>query len=89
LTTAGTLSVVVTAKPSFTGSTILSGNGFAFAGSGGVANANFYLLGTTNLGMPVSNWTRLLTNQFDGSGNFNFTNPAGTNTQSFYLLQIP
>ena len=48
-----------------------------------------YLLTSTNLAAPVTNWTRLLTNQFDGNGNFNFTNPAGTNMQKFYLLQIP
>ena len=63
-------------------------NGFRFTGTGGVANASFYLLGTTNLSLPIANWPRLLTNQFDGSGNFNFTNalnPAWP--QGFYLLQ--
>lgn len=29
-----------------------------------------------------------VTNQFDNNGNFNFTNAAGTNAQSFYLLQL-
>jgi len=88
LNTAGTLSVVVVAKP-FIGSTAISGNGFAFVGTGGVANANFYLLGTTNLAIPLTNWQRLLTNQFDNNGNFNFTNDLGTNTpQTFYLLQL-
>jgi len=89
LNTSGTLSVVVIAKP-YIGSMAISGNGFGFAGTGGVASANFYLLGTTNLAMPVFNWTRLLTNQFDAIGNFNFTNPINTNSpQSFYLLQLP
>jgi hypothetical protein len=62
-----------------------------FNGSGGVGSANFYLLGTTNLASPLTNWTRLLTNQFDNDGNFNFgfTNAANTNsTQNFYLLQL-
>ncbi len=39
----GTLSVVATAKPFF-GSASISGNGFKFTGTGGVANANFHLL---------------------------------------------
>jgi autotransporter-associated beta strand protein len=88
LNTAGTLSVVVTAKPVI-GTVSISGGGLALAGTGGVANASFYLLGSTNLSTPVSNWTRLLTNQFDNSGNFNFTNGINSNTaQSFYLLQL-
>jgi autotransporter-associated beta strand protein len=89
LNTNGVLSVVVTATPVI-GSTAISGNGFIFAGTGGVAGANFYLLGSTNIAAPLTNWTRLLTNQFDNNGNFNFTNPLATNLpQSFYLLQLP
>jgi hypothetical protein len=39
---------------------------------------------------PLTNWTRLLTNQFDGNGNFNFTNPLDPGSaQSFDLLQLP
>jgi autotransporter-associated beta strand protein len=87
LNTSGTLSVVVMTKPFIT-SAVISGNGFAFTGTGGVANANFYLLGSTNLSTPVTNWTRLLTNQSDNNGNFNFTNAINTNAQTFYLLQL-
>ena len=79
---------MVAAKP-FIASALISGNGFMLTGTGGVANANFYLLGSTNLSTPATNWTRLLTNQFDNSGNFNFTNAVGTNAQTFYLLQLP
>lgn len=82
-------SVAVIAKPLF-GSASISGNGFKFTGTGGVANANFYLLGTTNLANPLNNWTWLLTNQFDNNGNFNFTNALDPNwPQGFYLLQLP
>lgn len=89
LNTNGTLSVVVIARP-FIGSAAISGNGLVFGGTGGVANANFYLLGTTNLASPLNNWTRLLTNQFDNNGDFNFTNPVASGVaQTFYLLQMP
>ncbi len=74
--------------PSSGGTPRKSTNGLVFDGTGGVGNANFYLLGTTNLTVPLTNWTRLLTNQFDGSGNFNFINPFGTNMQNFYLIQL-
>ena len=89
LNAAGTLSVVVTARPVI-GSIMISANGFVFNGTGGVGNANFYLLGTTNLAMPLTNWTPQLTNQFDAVGHFNFTNGFDANApQDFYLLQIP
>jgi hypothetical protein len=42
------------------------------------------------MALPVGLWTQLLTNQFDASGNFNFTNPPDPGLQQgFYLLQLP
>jgi hypothetical protein len=66
----------------------MNSKGLVMSGSGGTPNATFYLLASTNLTMPLASWTRVLTNQFDSSGNFNFTNAIGTNAQSFYLLQL-
>jgi autotransporter-associated beta strand protein len=89
LNTSGSLSVVITAQPVI-GMISLAGNGLGFTGTGGVANANYYLLGATNLTTPLSDWTRLLTNQFDPGGNFNFTNAMNRDSSSrFYLLQLP
>ena len=80
--------MVLATKPFIT-SVAVSGDGFGFTGTGGVANANFYLLNSTNLFMPVTNWTCLLTNQFDGNGNFNFTNfPNNNSPLNFYLLRL-
>lgn len=88
LNTAGTISVALNTTP-FIGAISISGNGVGLSGTGGVGNANYILLGATNLATPASNWTRLLTNQFDGSGNFNFTTNAGTGLpQNFYRLQL-
>jgi hypothetical protein len=48
------------------------------------------LLGSTNLALPLVNWTRVVTNQFDASGNFLITNSFGANApQNFYRLQLP
>jgi hypothetical protein len=80
--------VVVASKPVI-GPLAFSGNCLVMSGTGGVANASYFLLASTNIAQPLSNWTRLLTNQFDNNGNFNFTNAFGTNTQTFYLLQVP
>jgi hypothetical protein len=88
INTSGTLAVVVAARPVI-GSISIAGGGVAFTGTGGVADANFYLLGSSNLSTPVANWTRLLTNRFDHGGNFNFTNPGGADPPKFYLLQLP
>jgi autotransporter-associated beta strand protein len=66
------------------------GNQLIFSGTGGVTNGAYYVLTSTNLATPLTNWTRLLTNQFDGNGNFNFTNaPALNSAQNFYQLQSP
>jgi hypothetical protein len=89
LNTNGTLSVIIATVPVIQ-SISPTVNAFIFSGSNGVANADFYLLGSTNLAVPVPNWTRLLTNQFDNNGNFNFTNLMDASApQYFYLLQIP
>ncbi len=83
------LIVQLPAPPVFGGINLTGGN-LVFSGTGGVSNATFYLLGSTNLDTPLTNWTRLLTNQFDGSGNFNITNVLDTNApQDFYLLETP
>lgn len=89
LDTAGTISVVLATTPVI-GSISISSGGLVFSGVGGVGGGNYYLLAATNLALPQTNWTRLVTNQFDASGNFNFTNPMNINSaQSFYLLQLP
>jgi autotransporter-associated beta strand protein len=91
LNTNGVISIVSTAPPTppLLQSISLAGNNFAFTGTGGATGATFYVLGSTNINTPLTNWTRLLTNQFDNNGNFNFTNPAVTNSpQQFYLLQL-
>lgn len=89
LNSAGKISIVPTTLPVFR-SVYVTGGDLALSGTGGVGNANYYLLGSTNLSMPVTNWTRLLTNQFDAGGNFNLTNPLNPGSpQKFYLLQLP
>jgi hypothetical protein len=64
--------------------------GFILSGVGGTNNGAYYVLTTTNLPLPLTNWTRIATNHFDGTGHFIFTNIAPTQApQEFYLLQMP
>jgi autotransporter-associated beta strand protein len=54
----------------------------------GAASGPYVLLGTTNLALPLNQWTPVLTNHFDASGNLNLStnviNPALR--QEFYIL---
>jgi hypothetical protein len=86
--TAAQVNLIVT-RPQF--NAISAGtNGIVMSGSGGVANGTYYVLGSTNLALPLNLWTFIATNQFDAGGNFNFTNAISPNTpQSFYRLQVP
>jgi hypothetical protein len=67
-----------------------SDGGFILSGAGGVTNGTYYVLISSNLLLPPTNWTYIATNQFDSEGDFIFTNTAQTNApQLFYLLQLP
>jgi len=89
LNTAGLVRVVVETTPTI-GSVGMVAGGLVLVGTGGVTNGTSYVLTSTNISAPLANWTRLLTNQFDASGNFNFTNSISPDApQDFYLLQLP
>jgi fibronectin-binding autotransporter adhesin len=89
--TANQVRLIVTVQtPPVFGGTTAGGGGMILSGNGGLANGNYFVLMATNAALPLSNWTRLLTNQFDGSGNFSFSNaisPAAA--QEFFRLQLP
>ncbi|HUA65256.1 MAG TPA: IPT/TIG domain-containing protein [Alphaproteobacteria bacterium] len=66
------------------GNFIMSGTNDS--GSGGT----YQVLTSTNIVLPLTNWTVLKTNSFDSMGNFVFTNPiSSTNSTIFYILRVP
>ena len=75
--------------PNLTGGTIL-GNGafhFCFTNNQGVS---FSVWASPDMTLPFTNWTLLGTLTNDGSGQFQFTDPAATNnSQGFYRLRSP
>jgi len=86
----GTLGVMAqaTASPKI-GALTFSGSDLILSGSNGVADWTYYVLATTNLALPLADWTMVSTNTFDGSGNFNLTNFASpASSQNFYLLKL-
>jgi autotransporter-associated beta strand protein len=86
----GSISVlfIVVSHPSITTAS-LSGSNFILNGTNGPAGQNYFLLSSTNVAAPVSNWTHESTNAFDGTGHFSITNVVSPGVpQKFYLLQV-
>jgi fibronectin-binding autotransporter adhesin len=91
LTVDGTLKVksAVQPVPGITNVVIL-GTNIVFRGTNGSLGGNYYVLASTNVTLPLSNWTRIATNAFESNGNFSSTNgmdPA--KPELFYILQLP
>jgi beta-galactosidase len=80
----------VPAPPPRFGNITLSDSGrLVFDGTGGVTNGSYYVLVSTNLSLPFAQWPCLATNNFDASGNFNFTNDINPGwPQAFYRLEL-
>jgi rhamnogalacturonan endolyase len=86
LTTTGTISVVALTPPAIASVQIVNGQ-LVISGSGGPTNWNYCVLATTNLAQ--AQWVPVATNQFDGGGNFIFTNPIDSDSpQTFYMLRL-
>jgi len=85
LQSSGTISVI-TINPPVVSAKLAAGKLVA-SGSGAPANWTYYVLATTNL--LGTNWTRIATNQTDGSGNFSATNGISASApQTFFRLQF-
>jgi hypothetical protein len=81
------LSVVARTSPTFSPPQ-LSGNNLVLSGTNGPPNGTFFVLTTTNLSLPISQWSILSTNAFDTDGGFSFTNPIAE-AQQYFLLRVP
>jgi len=62
--------------------------GLVMSGSFGIPFGTYYLLSTTNLSLPVNQWISVLTNQFDASGNYSFTNPLTPAPGVYFILEV-
>jgi hypothetical protein len=71
-------------------SIVVSGPTLTLAVTNGPASSSFVLLQSANMALPPSQWTPVLTNNFDENGSLNLStnvvNPI--NSQQFYILQI-
>lgn len=74
--------------PTISTTSIIGGKLFIFGGTNGSAGDTYYVLSTTNLALPMANWTRESTNTFSGS-TFSVARTITTNApQKFYMLQL-
>jgi len=68
----------------------LAGGAVTLAGTNGAPNGSYVVLTSTNLALPVVNWTPVLTNSFDATGAINppISLPADpTAAELYYLLK--
>ena len=81
--------VAGTGFPQF-GTVNLLGTNFIFTGTGGPSGSNYVMLASTNLTLPLTNWTALATNIFDGSGQFRYTNNVNpAKPRQFFIFKLP
>jgi len=87
LATTGTISVV---GPANIGSVTVLGSNLVIGGSNGVPFGTYYMRASTNVALPLTNWSRIATNTFDASGHFSFTNSLiPPMPQRFFRLELP
>jgi hypothetical protein len=66
-----------------------NGSNLIFSGTNGSAGVTYSILASTNLLLPFTSWTAIITNTLDANGNFIFTNPENAGMpQAFYLLKL-
>ncbi len=81
--------VTQSAAPILTGIALLNDGTFQF-GFTNVQSASYTVWTTTNLSLPLTNWTMLGPPANLGSGIYQFTDPSATNdVQRFYRVSSP
>lgn len=85
----GTISVVP--QSGLLSQPVLSGTNIVLSGTSGTPYGTFSVLSSTNLTLPVANWTVVSTgNPFDGNGDFDVTNPVDpAAAQEYFMISQP
>jgi autotransporter-associated beta strand protein len=80
--------IVVKAKPVL-GKPVVSGGNFILSGTNGPAGQVYRILSSTNVALPVINWTPVFTNVFAPDGSYTYTNSPLTSKATFFKLVSP
>ena len=77
-------------NPSLGETIFRAGPNVVMAGTGGSPGGTYRIMASTNIALPMSQWTPLATNLFDGGGSFHYTNAvqAGLPAQ-FFRIALP
>jgi hypothetical protein len=67
----------------------LIGTNLVLSGSGGTPDNSYHILASTNLMLPLTNWTVIATDTFDINGNFQYTNSINKNMSQRYFILKP
>lgn len=85
----GTVNITVLPPPAVAAGLNL-GTNIVLSSTGGVPGGTFRVLSSTNLTLPLANWTNVASGTFDGTGTGSVTNPIQSAVpQRFYILQTP
>lgn len=67
-----------------------AGANLIMTGGGGSAGAEYRVVSSTNIALPMAQWTTVTTTNFDGSGNFSNAVPIdSTNKSLFFRIAVP
>ena len=65
------------------------GTNLIFSGTNGTSGNTYYVLASTNVTLPLTNWVPVFTNVFQSNGVFTVTNPVSSAIRArFYLLKL-
>jgi hypothetical protein len=79
-----------TARPNLASASRVDGTNLVIAGINGSPSNTFYILASTDLSAPLSNWLPVVTNVFDNTGSFTITNAIDPAVpQNFFILSAP
>jgi PKD repeat protein len=68
---------------------VLSGGSLILSGANGTPGAQYRILSSTSLALPMASWLPVWTNTFAPDGSYSFTNSPLTNATSFFRLVSP
>ncbi len=81
-------SITSLSKPVINQVSAANGN-LIFSGTNEPAGVQYYVLSSTNVMLPLSQWTPILTNTFPATGPFSITNPIIPGApHQFFILQV-
>jgi hypothetical protein len=84
-TVASVTIVEIVFTPTMTQTITRAGNQVIINGAGGSPGATYRILTTTNVGLPVAQWTPIVTNQLGANGGFSNTNVIQPNLPAQYF----